>query len=69
MINAVNKAHSDLGVVVGHEDDVKQLLAVWVELPQSVVDIHQCLHEKTWRLVVDKQAEGCVSECRHKVIT
>lgn len=43
VINAVNEANSDLGVVVGHEDDVKQLLAVRVELPQSVVDVHQRL--------------------------
>lgn len=46
MINAVDEAHSDLGVVVGHQDDVKQLLAVRVELPQSVVDVHQCLRER-----------------------
>lgn len=46
MINAVDEAHSDLGVVVGHQDDVKQLLAVRVELPQSVVDVHQRLRER-----------------------
>lgn len=67
MINAINEAYSNLGMVVGHEDDVKQLLAVRVELPQSVVDVHQRLRERTWRLGLDKQAEGCVSACQHKV--
>lgn len=67
MINAVNEAHSDLGMVVGHEDDVKQLLAVRVELPQSVVDVHQRLRESMWRLGLDKQTEGCASACQRKV--
>lgn len=61
MINAVDEAHSDLGVVVGHQDDVKQLLAVRVELPQAVVDVHQRLRERTRRLGLDQRAEGCVS--------
>lgn len=43
MINAVNEAHADLSVVVSHQDDVKQLLAVGVKLPQSIVDIHKGL--------------------------
>lgn len=67
MINAVNEAHPDLGMVVGHEDDVKQLLAVRVELSQTVVDVHQRLHERMGELGLDKQAEGCVSACQRTV--
>lgn len=47
VINAVYEAHSNLCMVVSHQDDVKQLLAVWVELPQSRVDRHQRLCERT----------------------
>lgn len=68
VINAVDEAHSDLGVVVGHQDDVKQLLAVRVELPQSVVDVHQRLRERTRRLGLDQRAEGCVSARKREVL-
>ena len=57
VINAVNEAHSNLGMVVSHQDDVKQLLAVWVELPQSRVDSHQGLCERT-----DTEGQGVLSE-------
>lgn len=43
VIDAVYEAHSHLGVIVGHQDDVKQLLALWIELPQPRVDVHQRL--------------------------
>lgn len=43
VINAVDEANSHLSVIVGHQDDVKQLLAVWIELPQPGVDVHQSL--------------------------
>lgn len=43
VINAVYEAHPHLGVIVGHQDDVEQLLAVWVQLPQPRVDLHQRL--------------------------
>lgn len=43
MINAVDEANSDLSVIVGHQDDVKQLFTVRVELPQARVDVHQGL--------------------------
>lgn len=57
VINAVYEAHSNLGMVVSHQDDVKQLLAVWVELPQPRVDIHQGLCERT-----DTEGQGVLSE-------
>lgn len=43
VIDAVYEAYSHLGVIVGHQDDVKQLLALWIELPQPRVDVHQRL--------------------------
>lgn len=49
VIDAVYEANSDLGVVVGHEDDIKELIAVRVELPQARVDGHQRLCERTDR--------------------
>ncbi|TNN52395.1 hypothetical protein EYF80_037418 [Liparis tanakae] len=51
VINAVYEANSDLGVVVGHQDDIKELLAVRVELPESRVDGHQRLCERTDRYI------------------
>lgn len=58
MIDAVYEAHSDLGMVVSHQDDVEQLLAVRVELPQPRVDVHQRLRERTERFL----RQGVVSE-------
>lgn len=46
VINAVDEANSHLSVIVGHQDDVKQLLAVWIELPQPGVDVHQGLFSR-----------------------
>lgn len=43
VIDAVYEAHAHLGVIVGHQDDVKQLLALWIEFPQPRVDVHQRL--------------------------
>lgn len=43
VVDAVYEAHSHLGVIVGHQDDVKQLLALWIELPQPRVEVHQRL--------------------------
>lgn len=69
VINAVYEAHSDLGVVVGHQDNVKQLLAVRVELPQPVVDVHQGLRKRTQLFGLDQRAEGCISTCKREVAT
>lgn len=46
VIDAVYEAHSDLGMVVGHQDDVEQLLAVWVQLSEARVDVHQSLRRR-----------------------
>lgn len=46
MIDAVYEAHSDLGMVVGHQDDVEQLLAVWIQLSEARVDVHQSLRRR-----------------------
>lgn len=46
VINAVDEANSDLSVIVGHQDDVKQLLTVWIELSQPRVDVHQGLFSR-----------------------
>ena len=43
MVDAVDEAHPDLGMVIRHQDDVKQLVAVGVEPPQPCVHIHQSL--------------------------
>lgn len=43
VVDAVDEAHPDLGVVISHQDDIKQLLTVGVELPQSGVHRHQSL--------------------------
>ena len=34
VLNAVYEADSNLSVVVGHQDNVEELFAVWVKLPQ-----------------------------------
>lgn len=39
VVDAVDQANPNLGVVVGHEDDVEELLAVGVELPE--LSIHR----------------------------
>lgn len=43
MVDAVDQANPDLGMVVGHEDDVKEFLAVGVELAQLRVHRFQRL--------------------------
>lgn len=52
MVDAVDQADPDLGMVVGHQDNVKELLAVRIELPKLRVHRFQCLqHVGTGRSV------------------
>ena len=62
MIDAVYEAHPDLCVVVGHQHDVKQLLAVGVQLPQPSVHVHQRLCERRQRFTSDTRVL-----CQHQV--
>lgn len=51
VVDAVDQTNPDLGVVVGHEDDVEELLAVGVELPELSVHCLQSLQhpgERGW---------------------
>lgn len=43
MVNAIDKSHSYLGMVISHEHNIKELLVIWVELTKSAVDLLQCL--------------------------
>lgn len=43
VVDAVDQTNPNLGMVVGHEDDVEELLAVRVELTQLHVHCFQCL--------------------------
>lgn len=43
MVDAVDQANPNLGVVVGHEDDVEELLAVGVELTELSIHCLQSL--------------------------
>lgn len=52
VVDAVDQANPNLGMVVGHQDDVKELLAVRIELPKLRVHRFQRLqHPGTGRLV------------------
>lgn len=43
MVNAVDKSHPYLGMVICHEYNIKEILIIWVELTKSAVDLLQCL--------------------------
>lgn len=43
MIDAVNQADPDLGVVISHEDNIKEFFTVGVELSQLSVDSFKSL--------------------------
>lgn len=43
MIDGVDEPQADVCVVVGHEHDIKKLLALWVKLPQPSVHRLQSL--------------------------
>lgn len=43
MVDAVDQTNPNLGVVVGHEDDVEELLTVGVELPELSIHCFQSL--------------------------
>lgn len=70
VIDAVDEANSDLGVVISHQHNIKQLLAVWVKFPQASVYIHQCLSMRNKRFIEDTlqwfKFETCPTvECLH----
>lgn len=64
VINAVDEANADLSVIVGHQDNVKQLLAVWIELPKPRVDVHQGLFSRR-----DQRTGCCIMTFRRGVPT
>lgn len=43
MVDTVDEANSHLSMVVGHEDNVKDIFAIGVQLPKSLVDSLQGL--------------------------
>ena len=43
VIDTIDKAHPNLSMVICHQDNVKQLLTLWVELPQPRIYCHQSL--------------------------
>lgn len=47
MVDGVDEADPDVRVVVGHQHDVEQLLALRVKLPQPRVDGLQSLRDDT----------------------
>lgn len=49
MIDRIDESQADVGVIVGHEHDVKELLALGVNLPQLRVHSLQSLRTRANR--------------------
>lgn len=43
VVDGVDESQADICVVVGHEHDIEELLALWVKLPQLSVHSLQSL--------------------------
>lgn len=59
VVDAVDQPHPNLGMVVGHEDDVEELLAVGVELAQLRVHRFQRLQHPATGRVSEPRARPC----------